>query len=175
MVGVAEEQLKRVLAQRKVNCCFGLSRSEVQMIEVIRYRLIQRRQLGVDQEMVVAGVGLFDARRRHAHVDKTKVNGRLLRKHGFVPQADEINPGVRWRSSPGRGVDDTDLDAGRKHRRRVRNVILVSEKQLKRMIPGFQSYRGLSLAAAEVEIIKVVRDRPVERWQFGIDQQMVMA
>jgi catechol-2,3-dioxygenase len=26
-----------------------------------------------------------------------------------------------------------------------------------------------------VEIIEVVRDRPVERWQFGIDQQMVMA
>jgi len=78
MVGVAEEQLKRVLAQRKVNCCFGLARSEMQMIEVIRYRLIQRRQLGVDQEMVVAGVGLFDARRRHAHVGKTKMNGRLL-------------------------------------------------------------------------------------------------
>ena len=78
MIGVAEEQLKRVLAQRKVNCCFGLARSEMQMIEVIRYRLIKRRQLGVDQEMVVAGVGLFDARRRHAHVGKTKVNGRLL-------------------------------------------------------------------------------------------------
>ena len=43
MIGVAEEQLKRVLAQRKLNCCFGLSRSEVQVIEVIRYRLIQRR------------------------------------------------------------------------------------------------------------------------------------
>lgn len=175
MVGVAEEQLKRVLAQRKVNSCFGLSRSEVQMIEVVRYRLIQRRQLGVDQKMVVAGVGLVDARRRHAHVGKTKVNGRLRRKHGSVLHADEINPCVRWRSSPGRGVDDTDLDARRNHRRRVRNVILVSEKQLKRVIPGFQRYRGLSLAAAEVEIIEVVRDRPVERWQFGIDQQMVMA
>ena len=78
MVGVAEEQLKRVLAQRKVNCCFGLARSEMQMIEVIRYRLIQRRQRGIDQKMVVAGVGLFDARRRHAHVGKTKMNGRLL-------------------------------------------------------------------------------------------------
>jgi len=48
MVGVAEEQLKRVLAQWKVNCCFRLSRSKVQMIEVIGNRLIQRRQFGVD-------------------------------------------------------------------------------------------------------------------------------
>ena len=140
--------MKRVLAQRKLNCCFGLSRSEVQMIEVIRYRLIKRRQLGVDQEMVVAGVGLFDSRRRHAHVGKTKVNGRLLKKHGSVLQADEINSGVRWRSGPGRGVDDTDLDARRKHRRRVRNVILVSEKQLERVIPRFQRDRSFSLAAA---------------------------
>ena len=174
MDGVAEEQLKRVLAQGKVNCCFGLSRSEVQMIEVIRYRLIQRRQLGVDQKMVVPGVGLFDARRRHAHVGKTKVNGRLLPKHGSVMQADEINPGVRWRSSPGRGVDDTDLDARRKHRRRVRNVILVSKKQLKRVISGFQRYRGLGLAGAEVQVLEVVRNWLVERRQFGIDQQMVM-
>jgi hypothetical protein len=40
MVGVAEKQLKRVLAQRKFNCCFGLSRPEVQMVEVIRDRLV---------------------------------------------------------------------------------------------------------------------------------------
>lgn len=145
------------------------------MIEVIRYRLIKRRQLGVDQEMVVAGVGLFDARRRHAHVGKTKVNGRLLPKHGSVPQADEINPGIRWRSSPGRGVDDTNLDARRNHRRRVRNMILVSEKQLKRVITGFQRYRRLGLAGAVVQVIEVVRNWLVERWKFGIDQQMVMA
>jgi len=175
MVGVAKEQLKRVFAQRKVNYCLGLSRPEVQMIEVIRDRLIQRRQLGVNQEMVVAGVGLFDARRRHAHVGKTEMNCRLLPNYGSLLQVDKINPGVRWRSSPGRGVDDTNLDAWRKYRRRVWNVILVSKKQLKRMIPSFQRYRGLSLTTAEVEMIEVVRDRPVERRQFGVDQQMVMA
>src|ERR1044072_9449354 len=124
--------------------------------------------------MMVAGVGVFDARRRHAHVRKTKVNGRLLRKHGSVLRVDEINLGVRGRSSPGRGIDDTDLDAWRKHWRRVRNVILVSEKQLQRVIPRFQRDRSFSLAAAEMEIIEVVRYRSIERWQFGIDQQMVM-
>ena len=49
-------------------------------------------------------------------------------------------------------------------------MILVSEKQLQRVIPRFQRYRSLSLAAAEVEMIEVVRYRPIERWQFGIDQ-----
>ena len=56
----------------------------------------------------------------------------------------------------------------------MRNVILVSEKQLQRVIPRFQRDRSFSLAAAEMEIIEVVRYRSIERWQFGIDQQMVM-
>ena len=63
----------------------------------------------------------------------------------------------------------------RYHRRRVRNMILVSEKQLKRVITGFQRYRRLGLAGAVVQVIEAVRNWLVERWKFGIDQQMVMA
>ena len=56
MVRIAEEELKRMSTRGKRNRCFCLSRSEMQMIEVVRDRLVQRRQLGVDQEVMVAGV-----------------------------------------------------------------------------------------------------------------------
>ena len=125
MVCIAEQELKRVSPHGQRDRCFGLSRSEVQMIEVIWYGQVQRRQLGVDQEMVVAGIRLVDARRRHAHIDETEANGRILRKHRPILQTDEVDPGVSRRRRPD---EDTDLDARRHDRRSVRNVILVSEE-----------------------------------------------
>jgi hypothetical protein len=58
-----------------------LSRSEMQMIEVIGYWLVQGRQLGIDQEVVVAGIGLVEASWHHPHIDEAKSNCRILRKH----------------------------------------------------------------------------------------------
>src|SRR3984893_10341871 len=58
---VTEQQLEGMLAERKRDLRLGLSRSEVQVIEVIRNRLVQRRQRGVDHEMVVGGIDSRDA------------------------------------------------------------------------------------------------------------------
>jgi hypothetical protein len=38
-----------------------------------------------------------------------------------------------------------------------------------------QRHLSFGLAAAEVEVIEVVRDGLVERWQVGVNQQVVMA
>ena len=77
--------------------CFCLSRSEMQMIEVVRDWLVQRRQLGVDQEVMVAGVSLVDPRRCHPHVDEAKADGRILRKNRAILQSDETKLGVTRR------------------------------------------------------------------------------
>src|SRR4029077_11854862 len=72
MALVAEQELQRVYSQWQRHSCFRLPGAEVQMIEVIRDRLVERGQLGIDQEMVMAGIGLFDACWRYAHIDQTK-------------------------------------------------------------------------------------------------------
>jgi len=43
------------------------------------------------------------------------------------------------------------------------------------VLPGLQRDLGLGLAAAEVQMIKVARDRLIERRQLGIDQQVMVA
>ena len=84
MVLIAKQQLDRVRTQRQIDRRFCLSGTEVQMIEVIRDGFVQWRQLGINQEMMVAGIGLFDACRRNAHIDQTEANGRLLRQKQII-------------------------------------------------------------------------------------------
>ena len=100
---------------------------------------------------------------------------RLLRKHRPVLDPDEIDPRVGRRRLAHRRIDHPHLDLGRHDRRRVRNVILVAEQQLERVLAVLEGDLGLGLAAAEVEMVEVVGDRLIERRQIGIDQQMVMA
>ena len=59
MALVAKQQLNRVDPERQVDLRLGLPRAEVQVVEVARDRLVERRHRGVDQEMMVAGIGPF--------------------------------------------------------------------------------------------------------------------
>ena len=77
MFGVREQKLQRVLARGQREGCFGLSGAEMQVIEVARDRLVERRHLGVDQEMVVTGIGAIDTRRCDAHFLDAKEKGDL--------------------------------------------------------------------------------------------------
>ena len=77
MIGVREQKLQRVFAGRQGDRCFGLSGSEVQVIEVARYRLVEGRKIGVDQEMVVTGIGIIDAGRCDTHFLDAKEEGHL--------------------------------------------------------------------------------------------------
>ncbi len=72
---VAQKQLKRVRAQLQLDRCLGLAGAEVQMIEVVRNRLVERRQWSVDQQMVMSGIGLVDAGGCHAHVKPRPIGG----------------------------------------------------------------------------------------------------
>ena len=59
---------------------FSLSGAEMEMIEVVWDGLIERRQRGVDQQVMMPRVGLGYARGRNAHVDKTKVDDGIGRE-----------------------------------------------------------------------------------------------
>ena len=71
VVLVAEQQLQSVHGAA-VSPSLGLSEPEMQMIEVIRDRLVHRGQRRVNQEMVVAGIRLVDTSRRDPHPDEAK-------------------------------------------------------------------------------------------------------
>ena len=58
MVLVAQQKLQRVPPQRQGDGRFRLPGTEVQVVEVVGYGLVERGQLTVDQQMVMAGIGL---------------------------------------------------------------------------------------------------------------------
>jgi hypothetical protein len=66
------------------------------------------------------------------------------------------------------------LDAGRHHRRRVWNVVLVAEHELQGVVARGQRYFGFGLAGAKVQMLEVVRYFRVERRRGRIDDQMMM-
>ena len=55
------------------------------------------------------------------------------------------------------------------------NVILVPQKQLQCVCSRFQGDFRLRLAGTKVQMIEVVGNGLIERWQLGVDQQMVMS
>src|SRR5271166_1790024 len=72
--------------------------AEVQMIEVTGDGLIERRQLGIDQEVVMAGIFSIGAGGRDVHVAQSEIE-RELRRHGCaVLEVDEIDFGSRSRA-----------------------------------------------------------------------------
>src|SRR5262245_53225474 len=89
MLGVAQHELKRVLARRKFDPGFGLARPEMQMRLVLRDRFVRIDGLiHVDQKMMMAAVRVGVARVRYAHVAQTKAapertldDGAVLRPH----------------------------------------------------------------------------------------------
>jgi hypothetical protein len=82
VVFVAKQKLKGMPPGREVHRGFRLPGAEVEMVEVVRDRQVERRQLGVDQEVVVAGIGLVDAGGGHANIGEPEANRRPLGKHG---------------------------------------------------------------------------------------------
>jgi hypothetical protein len=95
VVGVAEQKLQLVPAERERHRRLGLAGAEVQVLEVVRDRLIERRQFGIDDEMMVPGVGIGQPRRRDTHVDQSEMDRDVRRNLVAVLHADEIHPRVR--------------------------------------------------------------------------------
>src|SRR5215831_15756632 len=133
VIFVTEEELKRMLSERKRDLGLRLSCAKMQMIEIIGNGLIQRRQWGVNHQVMVAGIGFFNAGGRHPHVDQAKAYGQLTRYVGSVGWVDEVNLGIgsggmsTATSGCGGRIANPHQDALGHHGWRVRNVPLVSQ------------------------------------------------
>ena len=57
VTAIAQQQLQGVLARRKRQCSFGLRAAKVHVVGILGNRLIQRGQLGVNQQVMMPGVG----------------------------------------------------------------------------------------------------------------------
>ena len=68
VVVVAHDQLQRVAPRRQLEHDLALSGAEVQVVLVVGDLFVGRRRRRVDDQVVMAGVGLLDARRRNAEV-----------------------------------------------------------------------------------------------------------
>ena len=73
VLGVAEQQLQCMATRRQRNRRLGLTGAEVQMIFVVRNRLVQRGQWRIYQQMMMARICLFDSCGRDAHVDEANL------------------------------------------------------------------------------------------------------
>ena len=73
VVGVAEHELKRVLARWKLDARFGLACAKMKVRFVLRKRLIGiERLIHVDQEVMMSAVRVAVAGVGHAHVAQAK-------------------------------------------------------------------------------------------------------
>ena len=78
----------------------GLAGAKMQVREVAWNRLIERRQLGIDQQMVMSGILSVGTCGCYSHTAKPKMNGRLGRQRVAVLDVNEINRGP-WRGRCG--------------------------------------------------------------------------
>ena len=73
-------ELQRVLAVLERDLGLGLAGAEMQVVEVARDRLVERRQVGVDQQVMMAGVLAVRAGGRDAHVAQAEIDRGLGRR-----------------------------------------------------------------------------------------------
>ena len=102
----------------------------MKVVKVVGDRLVERRYLCIDQQVMMAGIWFVYTCRGHTHIDEAEANCRLLGKHRPVVQADKVDPGVSRRLLARGRVNDTDPDERRHDWGRVRNVVFVPHEQL---------------------------------------------
>src|SRR2546428_2530550 len=96
-----------MLAGGQAHVSLGLAGAKMQVRKVVGNRLIQRRQLGIDQQMVMSGILSIGARGRYSHTAKPKMNDRLGLQRVAVLDVNEINgrPGRRrWGATASWGL-----------------------------------------------------------------------
>jgi hypothetical protein len=180
VVLIREQELQRMAAGVQGDARLGLSGAEVQVVEVVRNRLVQGRQRRVDQEVMVPGIGLVHAGRRDAHVEESEPDDRTRIDARAVLHVDEVDAGV-GRGGPAarhrgtlRLVDHRHGDALGHDRRIVRDVILVAEDQLQGMLAGGEAHLRLGLSGAEMQMVEVIGDRFVQGRRGRIDDEVVV-
>ena len=102
---VSQQELKGVLPRRQAHFSLRLASTKMQMRKVAWNGLIQRRQFGIDQQVVMSGIFSIGARRCHPHTAKAEADGRFGRQRVAILNVYEVNgsTGRRRRGSTARG------------------------------------------------------------------------
>ena len=103
MVLVADEQLQRMQARPERDLGLGLAGAEVQVIEVVGNGLVERRQLGIDQQMVMARILALGPGRRNAHIAQAEGNLETCGNRRSILEIDEVDfrARTRWGGASG--------------------------------------------------------------------------
>src|SRR5271156_5223408 len=68
--GVREQKAQLVRAERQRDLGLGLAGTKMKVIKIVRDWLVERRQLGVDEQVMVPGVRLVEASWRDTHIQQ---------------------------------------------------------------------------------------------------------
>src|SRR5262245_3117844 len=99
MLGIAEHELKRMRAGRQFEPHFGLAGAEVQVVLVLRDRLVWvERRIDIDQQMMMSGVLRRIAGSRNPHVAQPEAAPEAAFDALSLVRPDDIQIGVmgRW-------------------------------------------------------------------------------
>ena len=126
--------------------------AEMQVVFVVRDRLVQRRKRCVDQEMVVARVCLVDPGRRDAHLLESELNGEGGRHVSALTRPDD----VRMRAGRGGMTNDGRRRLRRNNRRR--NGFLACHVNLIR-VDGRRVSDVVRVAQEQLQCVRTGRER----------------
>ena len=111
MILVSHQQLQGVLPGAERQLCLGLAGTKVQVVEIVGYGLIQRRQIGIDQKVMVPRIRTIRTRRCNTHVSQAEMDGQLGRNSCPIFEVIKIclRASRRWRRASSQR--DTDVNA----------------------------------------------------------------
>jgi len=101
MILVPQQQLQRMRAGTQGELGLGLASAEMQVIEIVGDRLVERRQADIDQKVMMPGIRFVDPSGRDAHLAQAELDQKLGWDCLAVLEINEIRLGPRRR---GRGA-----------------------------------------------------------------------
>src|SRR5436305_535883 len=93
VVLVSEQELKRMRAMLERDLSLALPSAEMEMIEVVRDGFIERRELSVDQQVMMTRVLAIRTRRCNAHVAQPEIELQLCRHGRSILEIDKVDLG----------------------------------------------------------------------------------
>ena len=151
VVGVPQEELQSVTSRRQGDVRLRLAASEMQVVLVVRDRLVQRGERRVNQQVVVAGVRLVDTGWSHPHFLESEPNRERGWHISAVLRRNNIFAGSRRRRMAGPRLGGRRRDSCRRRAfnhhdvnlvgidgGRMRDVVLIAEQQLQCVRPRRQ-------------------------------------
>jgi hypothetical protein len=99
---IGQNQLKRVPSRRQADGSLGFAVAEVNDLVADWKRLVERTQFGIDEKMMMPGIGNHCRGRRDRHAMQADTYGERRKDTLTVGWRLEIDLGARWRRCPRR-------------------------------------------------------------------------